>query len=590
MTLTSTGAAANGVTYPASGDPLLGTTIASGSSALWHYTATVPLTPSQVTTLLDPTKVKAIRNSFHVEVSPTNPNITQPSVISVDFSGIFFGGSPAPSGSINNVNVTVQLPTGSAVTITSATIPAFASLASGASANYSTTFKVPVPAARGSTELEADYVQRLTNLNGSTLVAKGSAQGTGSSGPVSASTPPVTTTVQVPIVTIAKSGPTTVTAGKTEVNPLALQNLGAATASGIAITDSVPSGTSGTITGIPPSLAAGTSSSGVQASFPVPITQSSGPLTDTATMTWQDANSNPYGSLSSMFTTQALAANKLKLTGAAGPNPTGASEALAVTVTDSNNQPVPNVNVFLNVLGANTQQSTVASGANGVATFSYVGTNAGTDTVQASTNTGAQSNTLIVTWFTPIQKVTSTAVQGNFYAEPSNPQSFAVTPQSVPDFGQTFPTIDFNPPAGTIPHSPPGAPTDQTRPFTDVTTDVNGNYNGTIIAQGNGLQAGQINSNMTNFDAVFTANFIVAQAGDVTLNFYVDDGFMLGVGNGATRVSGAYENPPASNASAIQAYPLMGAFNQPGAGTRSCLLYTSPSPRDLSTSRMPSSA
>ncbi|TMD83114.1 MAG: hypothetical protein E6I78_13180, partial [Chloroflexi bacterium] len=157
-------------------------------------------------------------------------------------------------------------------------------------------------------------------------------------------------------------------------------------------------------------------------------------------------------------------------------------------------------------------------------------------------------------------------MQGNFYAEPSNPQSFVVTPQSVPDFGQSFPTINFNPLAGTIPHSPAGAPTDQTRPFTDVTTDINGNYNGTIVAQGNNLQAGQ--GNLTNFDAVFTANLIVAQAGDVTFNFYANDGFLFGVGNGATRVSGVNENPPASNLSAIQGYPLVGAFNLPGAGTR----------------------
>ena len=32
------------------------------------------------------------------------------------------------------------------------------------------------------------------------------------------------------------------------------------------------------------------------------------------------------------------------------------------------------------------------------------------------------------------------------------------------------------------------------------------------------------------------------------------------------------------------------AFNPHGHGTHTCLLYTSPSPRDLSTSRMPSSA
>jgi RHS repeat-associated protein/uncharacterized repeat protein (TIGR01451 family) len=566
MTLTSTPVVANGVIYPTSGDPLLSTTIASGSSALWHYTASVPLTPSQVTTLLDPTKVKAVRNSFHLEVSPANPNITQPSINNVDFSGIFFGATPAPSGAVTNVTITVQPPSGSPIQITSAQVGGLASLAPGGAANYSATYQVPTVAAKGTTETEAAYVSRLKAIEGTALTASATASGSSTGGTVTTRAPAVSTTEHLPIMTITKSGPATITAGTTGTFPLALQNTGGASASGMVITDSVPSGTTGTVSGIPSTLAPGASSSGTKATFSVPVNQSAGNLTDTASLTWQDANSNSYGSISSMFTTQVQAANKLTITGGAGPNPTGASEAVTATLVDLNGQPVANQSVILNVTGANTQQSTVTTNAAGVASFSYIGASAGTDTLQASTANGVSSNTLIVTWFTPIQKVSTTAVQGNFYAQPSNPQSFAVTPQSVPDFGQSFSTIDFNPPAGTIPHSPAGAPTDQTRPFTDVTTDVNGNYNGTIVAQGNSLQAG--NSNLTNFDAVFTANLIVAQAGDVTFNIYANDGFLFGVGNGATRVSGANENPPASNLSAIQGYPLMGAFNLVGAGTR----------------------
>ena len=566
MTLTSTPVAAAGITYPTSGDPLLGTTMASGSSALWHYMATVPLTPSQVTTLLDPTKVKAVRNSFHLEVSPANPNITQPSVSNVDFSGIFFGSTPVPSGAVTNITIALQPPSGSAIQITSAQVNGLASLAPSASANYSATYQVPAVASKGTTETDDAYTSRLKAIEGSTLTASASASGASTSGNVTTSAPAVSTTEHLPIMTITKMGPPTIPAGTTGTFPLTLQNTGRATASGMAITDSVPSGATGTVSGIPPTLAPGDVSSGTQATFLVPVNQSAGSLTDTASLTWKDANRNAYGPVSGMFTTQVQAANKLSITGGAGPNPTGATEAIKATLVDLNGQPVADQSVFLNVTGANTQQSTVQTDASGVATFSYLGANAGTDTLQASSSNGVQSNTLTIIWFTPIQKVSSTAVQGNFYAEPSNPQSFVATPQSVPDFGQSFPTIDFNPPAGTIPHTPAGAPTDQTRPFTDVTTDVNGNYNGTIVAQGTNVQAGL--GNLLNFDAVFTANLIVAQPGDVTFNFYADDGFLFGVGNGATRVSGAYENPPASNASAIQAYPLMGAFNQPGAGTR----------------------
>ena len=566
LSLTASPATVTGVTYPSSGDPLLGTTMASGSSALWHYTASVPLTPSQVLTLLDPTKVKAVRNSFHLEVSPANPSVTQPSVINVDFSGIFFGGSPAPSGAVTNIVVAVQPPSGSPNQITSAQVSGLASLAPGASASYSAPYQVPAVAAKGTTETDAAYLARLKAIEGTTLTASATASGSSTGGPLTASAAAVSTTEHLPIMTITKSGPATVPAGTTGTYPLALQNTGGAAAGGITITDSVPSGATGTVSGIPTTLAPGASSSGTQAVFPVPVNQSAGSLTDTASLTWRDANANAYGPVSSLFTTQVQAANKLSLTGGAGPNPTGAREALKATLVDLNGQPVANQNVTLNVAGPNAQQSTVTTDASGVASFSYLGANVGTDTLQASTVNGVQSNTLTVTWFTPIQKVSSSAVQGNFYAEPSNPQSFAVTAQSVPDFGQTFPTIDFNPPAGTIPHSPTSAPTDQTRPFTDVTTDVNGNYNGTIVAQGNGLQAGQ--GTLTNFDGVFTANLLVGQPGDVTFNFYVDDGFLFGVGNGSTRVSGVYENPPVSNLSAIQGYPLMGAFNLIGAGTR----------------------
>ena len=49
------------------------------------------------------------------------------------------------------------------------------------------------------------------------------------------------------------------------------------------------------------------------------------------------------------------------------------------------------------------------------------------------------------------------------------------------------------------------------------------------------------------------ARFVVAKAGDVTFNVLANDGFLLGVGGGATRVSGAYEQAPASNASPFQA-------------------------------------
>ena len=57
----------------------------------------------------------------------------------------------------------------------------------------------------------------------------------------------------------------------------------------------------------------------------------------------------------------------------------------------------------------------------------------------------------------------------------------------------------------------------------------------------------------------------MASAGNVVFNFYDDDGFILGIGNGASRVSGASINMPA--VTPFQQYPSMGAYNGPQSPT-----------------------
>ena len=565
MNLTALSVPASGVIYPSAGDPIVGTAVSVGATAAWNFTATVPLTPGQISLLADRTRVNGLRNVIHFEVTPRATSQGQPFVYRSDLVNLLQSGSAAA-----NVTITINTPSGSPLQFNSSTTPALASVGSGQSVTVSGHYQIPAALPKAATESDSAYFSRLQGIEGSALTASATATGSsgGPSATVTSNPTSVSTTEHVPIVSITKGGPQTLTAGSNGTYSFALQNSGGADASNISITDSVPSGTtSGDVTGIPATLAAGTSSTTPQATFQVLASQSGGPLQDTASLFWQDKNGNSYGPVSSSYTTQVVAANRLVLSAAPGPNPTGATVPVTATVLDPSGNTVGGQSVTLDVTGPNQQRSyAITDPLTGVGTFNYTGTIAGVDTLQASLTNGVQSNTVTVTWFTPIQKVSSTAVQGNFYAEPANPQSFVVTAQSTPDFAQTFPTIDFDPPSGFIPHSPPGIPTDQTRPFTDVTTDVNGNYNGTIVAQGNGLQAGL--GSLTNFDAVFTANFIVAQAGDVTFNFYADDGFLFGVRNGATRVSGANENPPASNKSAILGYPLMGAFNQPGAGTR----------------------
>jgi RHS repeat-associated protein len=582
LTLTAAGVPANGVTYPSSGDPILGTSISPESTATWTYHASFIATPSQIAFLADSEKVEDIRNVVHFEITPRqgeedaqtpfateelrNPFQTE----EVDDHGL----PKAKAGTVTNITVTFTFPDGTKATVNSSQVAGLALLAPGGSIAVTTTFKVPVPAARAPGETDAAYMARLVALEGSALTTTANASGTGFSGTVTATSNPVTTAEHLPIVTIVKSGPTELVAGNAEVNPLALQNVGGSSASGIAVTDSLPGGATGTVTGVPTSLGVAQAGS-AQATFTVPASQTPGNLTDTAAVTWKDGNGNSYGPLTSSFTTlvkSSLANAKLTLAPtSAGPNPPGTSQTLTATLVDSTGVPIPNKAVTFNITGANPGTGTAATDANGNAVFTYVGANAGNDVAQATVTAPGvtlNSNTANISWGKLLQPIVTGPAQGNFYPNPNGSCTFDIGPASTPAFGQNFPDILFNAPASAVPHDI-STVTTTTRPFTDLTVDVNGNYNGTIVAQGNGLQAGV--GSLSNFYGVFNGNFIVTQAGDLTLTILHDDGYILGVGNGATRVSGDLIGTlPATTP--FNAYGVIAGWNQvagstPGAAT-----------------------
>jgi YD repeat-containing protein len=180
----------------------------------------------------------------------------------------------------------------------------------------------------------------------------------------------------------------------------------------------------------------------------------------------------------------------------------------------------------------------------------------------------------------------SSTVQGSFFFSPNLP-NYTVSPSTFPSinatwsptdqlaFQQQFPSLNFNPESGTVPGNTSGVNT-FTRPLTNITTDQNGNYTGTIVAQGNGYTAG--NGPLYGLKAVFTATFTVANAGQTTLNVISDDGFLLGVGNGATRVSGPMVSAPSSGVSPFGNYPLMAAYNQATGPYSSVIVINFPAP------------
>jgi RHS repeat-associated protein len=251
------------------------------------------------------------------------------------------------------------------------------------------------------------------------------------------------------------------------------------------------------------------------------------------------------------------------------PYVTGTSQSFQATLHNGSGAPLSGIPVSFSVTGANNQTGTGTTDSNGVTSFTYAGSSSGTDTVQASATAGGSavnSNAVTATWLAPAQSISTTTITGQFFLSDGS-GVFDIQPSATPVFTQTFPTINFNPPSGTVPGMPSSIGIN-TRPFTDVTTDIKGNYTGSIIAQGGNCQGSICQAgvgSMNSFQAVFRGAFTVASAGNVTFNFYSDDGFILGIGNGATRVSGAAVNMPSTTP--FGQFPVMGAVDDPNAAS-----------------------
>lgn len=245
----------------------------------------------------------------------------------------------------------------------------------------------------------------------------------------------------------------------------------------------------------------------------------------------------------------------------AGPNVLGTTQTVLATLKTRTGAPVPDITLQFTISGANPQTTSATTDSTGTTSITYQGTASGTDSIQATATSGGTSltsNTASVSWVTPTQPVSTTTIWARVFTADGS-AIFNTTPSQTPVFTMAVPTIDSNPPAGSIPGNTSGVGVN-TRPMVDVTTDLNGNYTGTIVLQGNGYQAGV--GPLFAFNVVFTGSFTVSAAEDVTFTLFTDDGFILGIGNGATRVSGPMLNGPASGLTAFQQFPVMGAYNK----------------------------
>jgi len=426
MTLSLTPVQSAGVSYPTTGDAALGTVIQANATATWHYSASVPMTAAMTRTIMDTTQLDSLRAHVHVEVTPSTQQLAQQSSAQTFFTERVFGEDP--DGGVDDVldGITPEVETAgtdsddapvqsatltaTSITFTPPAGPAqtdsdLPPLAPGASATWNPAYIVPPAAAKGAGETDAAYLARLQSLEASALSASATAQGTVPAGTVHATAPAVTTTEHLPVLHLAKGGPTTVLAGTGATFPLVVSNTGGADATALTTADNVANGGTGAIADTPATVAAGVSMT-AHATYTVPLLQSVGSLADTAPLTWRDANFNLYGPISSTYTTtitSPLSDATLTLTPfSSGPDVTGTTQTLRATLLTSGGSPIANAPVHFAVTGVDTVSSNTTTDATGVAVFTYSGTADGVDSVVATLNAGwttLVSNTATVQWF-----------------------------------------------------------------------------------------------------------------------------------------------------------------------------------------------
>jgi hypothetical protein len=167
--------------------------------------------------------------------------------------------------------------------------------------------------------------------------------------------------------------------------------------------------------------------------------------------------------------------------------------------------------------------------------------------------------------------ISISSISSSFYLNPTDSGAFIASPSTAVTFTQEFPSLNFNPPAGTVKCSNAVNVTPETEPFTDVVPQPDGSCK-TIVAQGNKMQAAV--GDMRNFQAVFTGSFQVSTPGRITFNMYSDDGWILSIGpsggNQPAYVSGPMVNFP--RVGPFTGYTIVGSYNVSSAPNKNNLV------------------
>ena len=146
------------------------------------------------------------------------------------------------------------------------------------------------------------------------------------------------------MVSLDKTGPVDVEAGSTAAYQLALENVGSANASGIAVADTLNGVGALPVSGAPSSLAAGAPRR-PRRTTPSPRTRPSRASHDRGTVTWSDAAGNHYGPLGDDFSSRVIAKRKLSVIKTAeviGDPGSDQQIRYEISVTNLGDQPVSN--------------------------------------------------------------------------------------------------------------------------------------------------------------------------------------------------------------------------------------------------------
>jgi RHS repeat-associated protein len=348
ISLQATPQSSSGVSYPTSGDPIIGTVVNSSSTAIWNYTASVDLTPNQIALLLDPTRAKKLRNMVHFE--STAPKTGGGEVSALRTTATYFTKQlQTQSGDARQASITVNRKTGGSVTFDSTTTPALARVRPDESATVDVSDTTPKIATKGQSESDSAYLARLQSIDGESFNVGVSTQATANGkakevpknddilgidtdpndydidvdpstqevvvteGEYQVSTDPdrnlnsssskTVGTRKLPVVSIDKTGPAQATVSTNVTYSLSVANGGSASAQTIKLTDKVNGQHSKDVTDGPATLAPSASGTG-HATHRANDFENSGSLSDTGSVTWEDANGSSYGPLSDHFTTE----------------------------------------------------------------------------------------------------------------------------------------------------------------------------------------------------------------------------------------------------------------------------------------------